>query len=58
MSAGANNAINNAMTFKGNGGTMKSMEGYWSIKPKKRDGGNRRRAMTAKEKAKAKKGRK
>ena len=49
-----NNTINKMMTFNGNGNVMKGMEGYWSIKSKKRDGGNRKRAKTAKEKAKGK----
>ena len=44
------NEINKAMTFSGNGNVMKGMEGYWSVKPKKRDGGNRQRAKTAKQK--------
>lgn len=52
------NETNKMMTMNGGGNILKGMEGYWSIKPKKRDGGNRRRTQTAKEKAKAKKGRK
>ena len=50
----ANNEINKSMTMNGGGNVLKGMAGYWSVKPKKRDGGNRKRAKTAKEKAKGK----
>ena len=48
----SSNEINKSMTFNGNGNVMKGMEGYWSVKPKKRDGGNRKRVESAKQKKK------
>ena len=51
----ANYETNKTMTMNGGGNLLRGMEGYWSIKPKKRDGGNRKRPVTAKEKAKRRK---
>ena len=50
----ASNEINKSMTMNG-GNVLKGMAGYWGVKPKKRDGGNRKRPVTAKEKAKRRK---
>ena len=49
----ANNTINKTMTMNGGGNVLKGMEGYWSVKPKKRDVGsnNRKHPATAKQKA-------
>ena len=48
-----NNEANKAMTMGSN--LTKGMVGCWSVKAKKRDGGNRKRPVTAKQKAKGKK---
>ena len=47
-----NNEANRSMTMGGN--LTKGMVGCWSVKAKKRDGGNRKRVQTAKQKAKGK----
>ena len=46
----ANNSANKSMTMNGSGHVVKGMTGYWSVKPKKRDGGNRKRVESAKQK--------
>ena len=48
-----NNEVNKAMTMGGN--IPKSMAGCWTVKGKKRNGNNRKRPVTAKQKAKGKK---
>ena len=50
-----NNSVNKTMTMSGSGNILKGMDGYWTVKPKKRDGGNRKRPVTAKQKAKGRK---